>query len=45
MVFIFVFITTSIPVFAATPSISKDAPNEGKYHNIKKVLPLLHISY
>ena len=36
MVFIFVFITTSIPVFAATPSISKDAPIKGSITISKK---------
>ena len=36
MVFIFVFITTSIPVFAATPSISKDAPMKGSITISKK---------
>lgn len=29
MSFMFIFIATSIPVFAATPSISKDAPTKG----------------
>lgn len=29
MAFMFIFIATSIPVFAATPSISKDAPTKG----------------
>ena len=29
MAFMFIFITTSIPVFASTPSISKDAPSKG----------------
>lgn len=36
MVFMFIFITTSIPVFAATPSISKDAPTEGSITISKK---------
>ena len=36
MVFNFVFITTSIPVFAATPSISKDAPIKGSITISKK---------
>lgn len=36
MMFVFIFITTSIPVFAATPSISKDAPTEGSITISKK---------
>lgn len=36
MVFMFIFITTSIPVFAATPSISKNAPTEGSITISKK---------
>ncbi|MDK0618979.1 SpaH/EbpB family LPXTG-anchored major pilin [Clostridium perfringens] len=36
MVFMFIFITTSIPVFAATPTISKDAPTKGSITISKK---------
>ncbi len=36
MAFMFIFITTSIPVFASTPSISKDAPSKGSITISKK---------